>query len=304
MSQALKPIPEPAADEILGRVISTGDLSKLPWIEKIAYYKAVCDSMGLNPLTRPLEYVRLRGRNGQEGREVLYVRKEATDQLRAIHKVSITKVEEVLEGDLFKVTVYGRTADGREDVEVGITSIRNLGGQDLADARMKATTKAKRRLTLSLVGLGIFPEEAEVQMTHHKAPWTGGKVLAEPEHRQPAIAEGVVEDQPTDRRTESDNRLTERHNRLADSHNRPTESPDRPAESPDRLTREQLGRINDQIEELKRRGVTNVQFKQALVDNFGIDMRTNLSQEQADKFIVLCKDWIEELKENEAERNG
>jgi hypothetical protein len=278
MSQALKPIPEPAADEILGRVISTGDLSKLPWIEKIAYYKAVCDSMGLNPLTRPLEYVRLRGRNGQEGREVLYVRKEATDQLRAIHKVSITKVEEVLEGDLFKVTVYGRTADGREDVEIGITSVRNLVGQDLADARMKASTKAKRRLTLSLVGLGIFPEEEEVQMTHHKAPWSGGKVLAEPEKPQPAIAEGKVEEQDA----------------------APAEADAEPA---DRLTREQLQRINDQIEELKRRGVTNAQFKQTLIDNFGIDMRMNLKQDQADKFIVLCKDWIDELVQNEAERS-
>jgi hypothetical protein len=270
MSQALKPIPQPDADEILGRVIATGDLSKLPWIEKIAHYKAVCDAMGLYPGTRPLEYVRLRGRNGQEGKEVLYVRKEATDQLRAIHKVSITKVEEVLEGDLFKVTVYGRTAVGREDVEVGITSVRNLVGQDLADARMKAVTKAKRRLTLSLVGLGIFPEEEEVQMTHHKAPWRGGNVLAEPE--KPAIGEGKVEDQAAE------------------------------AEASDRLTKEQLDRINELIEQLKRRSVTNTDFKGVLQREFGVDMRLSLNQDQADKFTVILKDWLEELKQDQAER--
>jgi hypothetical protein len=276
MSQALRPIPEPNLAEAIERVIATGDIGRLSAIDRIAYYDAVCESLRLNKITRPLEYGMM------DGKMVLYFRKEATDQLRKIHNISVTKIEEITVGDLFKVIAHGKTPEGREDVDIAYVSLLGLKGKAEADARMKTITKAKRRLTLSLCGLG-FPDESEVEGQYFKRPWSGGQVLAEP--AQPAIAEGKLEDQPAEQAQAAT----------------PAEVV---AESPDRLTREQLQRINDQIEELKRRGVTNTQFKQALIDNFGIDMRTNLSQEQADKFTVLCKDWIEELKQNEAERNG
>jgi hypothetical protein len=63
---------------------------------------------------------------------------------------------------LITVTVRGRTRDGREDVEIGVVSVAGLRGDALANAEMKALTKAKRRLTLSLAGLGWLDEtEAE-----------------------------------------------------------------------------------------------------------------------------------------------
>ena len=136
----------------LERVLVAGDLAGLNESQRIEYYKAVCESLGLNPLTRPFEYLRL------NGRLVLYATRSAADQLRAIHGISILDVRIEQKDDLVIVTVRGRTRDGREDVEVGAVSVAGLRGDALANAQMKALTKAKRRLTLSLAGLGWLDE--------------------------------------------------------------------------------------------------------------------------------------------------
>ena len=136
----------------LERVLVAGDLSGLSESQRIEYYKAVCESLGLNPLTRPFEYLRL------NGRLVLYATRAAADQLRAIHGISIVDARVEHKDDLVVVTVRGRNRDGREDVEIGVVSVAGLRGDALANAEMKALTKAKRRLTLSLAGLGWLDE--------------------------------------------------------------------------------------------------------------------------------------------------
>ena len=136
----------------LERVLVAGDLSGLSDSQRIDYYKAVCESLGLNPLTRPFEYLRL------NGRLVLYATRAAADQLRAIHGISIVDARVEHKDDLVVVTVRGRNRDGREDVEIGVVSVAGLRGDALANAEMKALTKAKRRLTLSLAGLGWLDE--------------------------------------------------------------------------------------------------------------------------------------------------
>ena len=55
---------------IIEQVIVKGDLAKLTADERMGYYKAVCDSVGLNPFTKPFEYITL------NGRLTLYARKE------------------------------------------------------------------------------------------------------------------------------------------------------------------------------------------------------------------------------------
>jgi len=146
----------PVNASALERVLVAGDLSGLSESQRIEYYKAVCESLGLNPLTRPFEYLRL------NGRLVLYATRAAADQLRSIHGISIIDARIERQDDLITVTVRGRTRDGREDLEVGVVSVAGLRGEALANAQMKALTKAKRRLTLSLAGLGWLDEtEAE-----------------------------------------------------------------------------------------------------------------------------------------------
>lgn len=157
MSQALAKVSdEGGAVAVVERLIATGDLSKLTPPERVTYYNGLCASLGLNPLTRPFEYLTL------SGKLVLYARKDATEQLRVLRKVSITRLEKEQDGDLFVVTAYATLPDGREDSDMGAVSTKGLNGDALVNARLKAVTKAKRRVTLSICGLG-FLDETEVE---------------------------------------------------------------------------------------------------------------------------------------------
>jgi hypothetical protein len=141
--------------QLMESVLLQGDLSELTPTQRVNYYKRVCESMGLNPLTRPFDYIKL------NGKLTLYAKKDAADQLRNIHGVSIDDVDVVESATQFIVKVKGHNKDGRTDVEVGVVNKTDMQG-NLANAQMKAVTKGKRRLTLSLCGLGWL-DETEVQ---------------------------------------------------------------------------------------------------------------------------------------------
>ena len=140
---------------VMESVLLMGDLSKLQPTDRVRYYKAVCDSLHLNPLTKPFDYINL------NGKLTLYAKKDCTDQLRAIHGISITfPAREVIEG-CYVVTARAMNPAGRGDESTGAVAIDGLKGEARANALMKAETKAKRRVTLSICGLG-FPDESEI----------------------------------------------------------------------------------------------------------------------------------------------
>lgn len=134
------------------RVLVAGDLSKLTPDQRLGYYQEVCRSLNLNPLTRPFEYITL------SGRLVLYAKKDCTDQLRTNKNISVDIVARERIDDLYVVTARATTPGGRHDEEIGAVTIGNMRGDALANALMKATTKAKRRVTLSICGLGMLDE--------------------------------------------------------------------------------------------------------------------------------------------------
>lgn len=138
--------------ELVERVVLHGDLSKLTATERVAYYRAVCQSLGLNPLTRPFEYIQL------QGRLTLYARRDATDQLRRLHRVSVQIISREMVNGVYVVVARAVLPDGRADEAIGAVAIDGLKGDALANAIMKAETKAKRRVTLSIVGLGWLDE--------------------------------------------------------------------------------------------------------------------------------------------------
>jgi hypothetical protein len=162
MSDITTTPPRNGAD-IMERVITTGDLSKLTPAESVQYYKAVCDSVGLNPLTRPFEYLTL------QGKRILYARRDAADQLRRIHHISVEVVERKIVGDLLIVHVRAREPSGRSDEDLGVVSVANIKGEAMAVAMLKAITKAKRRVTLSICGLGVL-DESEIDDAQATAP--------------------------------------------------------------------------------------------------------------------------------------
>ena len=141
---------------VLESVIIQGDLSKLSPAQRVEYYGRVCESLNLNPFTSPFEYIVLNGKLR------LYAKKDATDQLRNLRGVSITGLERSVVGDLYVVVAHARDSAGREDSDMGAVSIAALKGEALANAMLKAVTKAKRRVTLSLCGLGMT-DESEVE---------------------------------------------------------------------------------------------------------------------------------------------
>lgn len=172
---------EDATGEALEQVLILGDLSKATPSQRVAYYKAVCASLSLNPATQPFAYLTL------DGKLTLYARREATDQLRRIHHVTlrVTRREFIEDGSAYAVEVIASTPDGREDFATGVVSLekeegewvqanggkrlfksagqwKRLRGDALANALMRAETKAKRRATLSICGLGIL-DESEIE---------------------------------------------------------------------------------------------------------------------------------------------
>ena len=135
--------------------VAAGDIGKLAPRERVALYRAVCESLGLNPLTQPFQYLPL------SGKLTLYATKSCTEQLRMIHGVSVVGLEAAERGDCYVVTARVRSRDGREDIATGAVKM-GRGGDELANSLMKAETKAKRRATLSICGLAML-DETEIE---------------------------------------------------------------------------------------------------------------------------------------------
>lgn len=155
----------PTGAEVLENVIIKGDLAQLQPLERVTYYREVCRSIGLNEFTRPFEYIKL------NGKLTLYALKGATDQLRSLHGVSIEAPKVDYVDDLIIVSVIARDKTGRTDADTGAVTIGGLKGEAKANAIMKAITKAKRRVTLSMCGLGML-DETEVETIPEAKVWS------------------------------------------------------------------------------------------------------------------------------------
>lgn len=139
--------------DLVQSLVLNGDLSKMSSDQKVKYYRLFCDRLGLDPLTQPFKILKL------NGKEVLYCDRSGAQQLNKIHKVS----HEIKSRDFIEaVGVYQVTArasiENRFTDSIGAVNVQGLKGEAYANAIMKAETKAKRRATLDLLGLGILDE--------------------------------------------------------------------------------------------------------------------------------------------------
>lgn len=153
--------------EALERAITRNDFSQVSIEDRMRYLSTVCQSLSLNPLTMPLAYL-----TDRSGKVTLYMRKEGTEQLRKIHNVTLEVVSQGLQDDCYVVHVRATAPSGkgrRSDEDIGAVAVAGLKGEARANAMMKALTKAKRRATLSLCGLGM-PDESEVEDTRDLRP--------------------------------------------------------------------------------------------------------------------------------------
>lgn len=160
----------------LQQVLMMGNLSKLNNEEKVDYYNKVCETMGLNPLTKPFEFISF------QGKEVMYATKNCAEQLRNRDKISIQIVSREIQDDLYIVVARAINAEGRQDeslaaIPIATTKVDPKTGQmmsipmtgiEKANACMKAETKAKRRVTLSICGLGMLDETEVMDVPNAK----------------------------------------------------------------------------------------------------------------------------------------
>lgn len=149
----------------LERLIIEGDLSRLTSEQRVEYYRALCESLGLNPVTRPFDYLNL------NGKLVLYANKGCAEQLRISRHISLREVEAVEVRGCYRVKVEAQQGD-RVDFGTGAVPIGHMkdGSDQLANAIMKTETKAKRRATLSICGLGAIMDETELDTVSGAVP--------------------------------------------------------------------------------------------------------------------------------------
>src|SRR6267142_889966 len=153
--------------EAIEKVLIVGDLSALTPTDRVDYYKRVCNSLGLNPLTMPFSYILFREGDAGPAKLSLYANKSCTEQLRKIHGVSVVPpLRRAKNGDIVTVEADVRDRTGRTDSASGSVPLFkykndnriDLSGKDLCNAEMKCETKAKRRATLSICGLAFLDE--------------------------------------------------------------------------------------------------------------------------------------------------
>ncbi len=141
---------------IQNSIVLRGDLSGLNESQKSAYYLYRCKQVGLDPAAKPFDLLTL------NGKQVLYANASCTQQLCALHKLSTQITHRERMDDIYVVSCRVTGADGRVSENQGAVSVGNARGDALANAILKATTKAIRRSVLAHCGLGML-DETEVE---------------------------------------------------------------------------------------------------------------------------------------------
>lgn len=159
--------------KILGNMFVGGDIAALDAQGKWDYTKGLCERLGLDPYTQPFGLIK-----GKDGKLKLYAKKETAEQLIALYDVTCDTMKDEWKVELGIYIVYAKaivpataTKPERSQTARGVVSLTDkngaLTGEDLANAIMKAETKARRRATLAALGLSFLdthkPDDADVQ---------------------------------------------------------------------------------------------------------------------------------------------
>ena len=169
--------------KLIEQALIVGDMKQMDGRTRINFYKAVCLSVGLNPLTQPFTVM-----ERQDKTMWLYANASCTQQLAALHQVSFADMrrehQTILGEPMYLVSVTACLPNGRKVPSQSVVSLTKkkreivgqwpdgnpkfrdvldehaepvlipLRGDALANGIMRGDTKALRRATLALVGLG------------------------------------------------------------------------------------------------------------------------------------------------------
>lgn len=184
LAARIKPVAEEIDPAILEKALIGGDIGALATPQRLQLIMAICRSLSLNHLTRPFEFTQI------DGKWMIYARKDCTEQLRRRDCITVKITGRKTEDGVHVVTALAILPSGREDEAIGAVPMAEpdhvwewskdrgakvpvenpIAGHLLppvarAKAMMLAETKAKRRVTLSIAGLGI-PDESELDFVH------------------------------------------------------------------------------------------------------------------------------------------
>ena len=138
-------------DSILQKVV-LGDLSALTTEERQKYYIFMAKKFGLDPETKPFDYLLL------DGRLVLYATRNCTDQLRLKNSITTKSIQINFHDNIVYAIVCIQDKNGREEYGVGSEMLEANDRLTKSDKIMMAETKAKRRATISMLALGMLDE--------------------------------------------------------------------------------------------------------------------------------------------------
>lgn len=163
----------------LEQLLIRGDLSTLSEADRLHYVERLCKILGVNILMRPFDFIKTKS-----GTILLYANRSCAEQLRKKHRISIKIASREKIGDLYVVTADATMLkEKREDSAVGAVNTAGLRGEELANAFMKAETKAKRRVTLSLCGLGMLDELESRQVAEQESKEAAEVAVAQVEEK-------------------------------------------------------------------------------------------------------------------------
>ena len=159
------------APEVMREVVA-GNIAGLTAAQQTEYMLAVCSSLGLNPLVKPMEFISFPSRRGEPAKTVLYPGVTAINMLIDRHTLSIdySDVHEEPERDIMIQWCYvtdgrrtgkdfGALPMSREEWQYqngkNVRTGRKLPleGEAWANQKMKLVTKARRRAVLAFCGL-------------------------------------------------------------------------------------------------------------------------------------------------------
>jgi len=182
-----------ADTEAMNQLLFYGDISALSQEDKGKYLFALCKSQGLNPWTRPFDFITL------NGKLTVYANKGAAAQLADVRQISSEVVYEgplrigdKLNEGIYQVSMKFTDSKSRVSFETGAVTIQGLQGEALSNAIMKCWTKCKRRGTLSHAGLG-FPDEAELDSIPEVRARQGTPRIIQPALNPAELSDPMVE---------------------------------------------------------------------------------------------------------------
>ena len=136
--------------QVVSSIVLRGDLSGLTETQLTRYYASLCESLSLDVRYKPFDLILF------NGKKVLYANRACTDMLAERHGIT----REVIDGPRFveldktkAIICIARVTSpsGRQETATAV-----VPATDPINGMMKCETKAKRRATLAILGLGLL----------------------------------------------------------------------------------------------------------------------------------------------------